>query len=143
MDPITLIAGGGLIIWLISRNKSRKKGPPKIVWDGDAWAAPTDRWWGGAEVNLAALLISDPTIVDPRVLSWGILQDQVPASIGGLPPTPYAPDGTPWQVDVPGVENYWDGAPTVIYLMDHVAEAITAALPHWQATGEVVLVQGG
>ncbi len=143
MEPITIIAGTGLAFWLLSRGKRKKQGPPRIVWDGDAWGGPTEQWWGAAEPKLAALLISDPAQVDPRVLAWAILQEDIPQSVGGLPSGPYAPDGSPWQTEVPGTDNYWTGAPTVIFLMEHVAEAVNAALPHWQATGEVVLTEEG
>ncbi len=143
MGPLTIIGAGALAVWLLSKNAPKKSGPPKIVWEGTAWADPTEKWWGAAEPKLGALLINDPSNVDPRHLAWAILQGDVPQSVGGLPDEPYAPDGTPWQTDVPGAENFWTGAPTVIYLIDHVAEAVNAALPHWTETGEVILTQEG
>lgn len=141
MEPVTLaLIGGGILVWIATQQKKHAQSKPaNIQWDGTAWQIPL-RWWRSAEPKVASKLSAMPEL-DTTVIAWELLEGQVPDVAGGRPTTPYAPNGQPWQGDVPGSEDYWPGAPTVLYLMDHIAETVNAAIPNWQATGEVVLVE--
>jgi hypothetical protein len=130
---------------------------PEIYFDENyAWTIDEPEWWYIAEEDLEEMLpkMGEPDFegaeVDPTVLAWALLRHHVPDDIP-FPDQPFAPDGNFWQANVPNAENYWaplddegnpdDNPDSVLGLIEHVAASIGPAIPNWQATGEMVLVE--
>jgi hypothetical protein len=124
-------------------------GYPQIVFYEDgSWDEPTEDWFAYAEERIAPLLPPPDASAPegdyggfdlPYMVAWEFLQGEVPEG-AAYPVEPYAPNAEMWQTSYPGV-NYFDGPPATLGLIEHIAAYIDAAMPHFNQTGELILLE--
>ena len=123
-------------------------GYPQIVFYEDgSWDEPTEDWFAYAEERIANLLPApdanapEPDYGEfdfPYIVAWDFMRGEVPEG-APYPDEPYAPNAEMWPTQYPGV-NYFDGPDATLFLIEHIGNFIEAALPHYNETGELILL---
>ncbi len=112
---------------------------PMVLWEGESWMIP-DSWWGYVTPKLQMIvmpMIEAEVPVDPLPVAWELLMEETGPF--PLPPTPYPPEGEFWQTDVSISPDFYAGPESVIGLMYHIADHVTAAVDRWEGGGDLYL----
>lgn len=114
----------------------------KILWEDDGSYVIGEGWWSNVGTPRLQEIVQvmeqsggGQMVLDPYAIAYSILEGQTgpfqrPSSAYPVPPPQGQAGewGDTWQTDVPGRPDFYDGPSTVLYLTDHVAQHVAAAL---------------
>jgi hypothetical protein len=96
-----------------------------VVNNCEAWAIPDAWWMRVAQPRFAKHVEAGVTSIPD--LTFVLLDGEV----GSCP----LPPSLDVQVDVPTSADYWGGPPQMLYLAQHIAQAVEVGLSDWQREG--------